>query len=246
MTERLHCFDAIRGFSVASMVLFHFCYDLRFIYGLDLTWFQPPLQDIWRASISWTFLLVAGCMCSLSRDNLRRAIKYGAVALAIFCVTSVIGVDDPISFGIIFCMAGSTFIAWLLGRVKLRPHGYAAALVLFGLFIVSLRIPEGLIGIGDFSLRVPMRLYDASWFAWLGFPGPGFVSSDYYPILPFSLLFLCGAALGAEWHEGSYPTWLSAIRCGPLEWLGRNALPCYVLHQPLLLAMGFVLATFLT
>ena len=239
--ERIRCFDAIRGFSVASMVLFHFCYDLRFIYNIDLSWFRPPLQDVWRASISWTFLLVAGCMCSLSRDNLRRAGKYGLVALAIFLVTFFAGVDDPISFGIIFCMAGSTLIAWLLDRIGLMPHGYVASSVLFALFLITLRLPEGIVGVGPVTFRVPVQCYEIPWLAWLGFPSPGFVSSDYYPLLPFTLLFLCGASLGSKWHADSYPSWLLAIRCRPLEWVGRNALPCYVLHQPVLLALGSVL-----
>ena len=239
--DRIRCFDAIRGFSVASMILFHFCYDLKFIYCLDLPWFRPPLQDIWRASISWTFLLVAGCMCSLSRNNLRRAGKYGLVALAIFAVTSLAGVDDPISFGIIFCMTGSTLVFWTLDRIGIRPHGYVAASVLFVLFLLTLRLPEGVVGIGPLALRVPTQCYQSPWFAWLGFPGPGFVSSDYYPLLPFTLIFLCGAAVGTTWHERSYPTWLAAIRCKPLEWIGRHALPCYVLHQPALLALGAVL-----
>ena len=81
--RRIGIFDAVRGFSVISMVLFHLCYDLRFLAGVGLPWFASPLQDIWRASISWTFLFVAGCMCTLSRSNLRRGLTYGAVALAI-------------------------------------------------------------------------------------------------------------------------------------------------------------------
>ena len=241
MTKRIRCFDVIRGFSVVSMILFHFCYDLRFIYNFDLPWFRPPLQDIWRASISWTFLLVAGCMCSLSHDNLRRAGKYGLVAFAIFSVTSLAGVDDPISFGIIFCMSGSTFAAWLLDRINLRPRGYVGAVLLFVLFLLTLRLPEGIIGIGPFALHIPAQCYQLPWFAWLGFPSPGFISSDYYPLLPFTLLFLCGSALGSTWHESSYPSWLTAIHFRPLEWLGRHALPCYVLHQPILLALSSVI-----
>ena len=101
-TGRVRLLDVIRGFSVVSMVLFHFCYDLRYIAGLCLPWFQGALQDVWRASISWTFLLVAGMMCSFSHSNLRRSAKYGAFAIAIYLATTVAAVDDPISFGIIY------------------------------------------------------------------------------------------------------------------------------------------------
>ena len=34
---RIGVFDLVRGFSVISMVLFHLCYDLKFIAGAQLT-----------------------------------------------------------------------------------------------------------------------------------------------------------------------------------------------------------------
>ena len=92
---RLGVFDLVRGVSVVSMVLFHLCYDLTFIAGHNLEWFEPPLQDMWRCSISWVFLFIAGCMCTLSRNNLRRALEYGGVALAIWVVTTIVAVDTP-------------------------------------------------------------------------------------------------------------------------------------------------------
>lgn len=115
--RRIHGYDVIRGFSVVSMVGFHLCYDLAFIEGVSLPWFRPPFQDVWRASISWTFLLVAGMMCSHSRSNLRRAMRYLGVAAAIYVVTLVTAVDTPISYGIIYCMGVSTLVAWLLGAL---------------------------------------------------------------------------------------------------------------------------------
>lgn len=105
MARRVRFFDSLRGLSVLSMVGFHLCYDLRYLAGLSLPWFQGTFQDIWRATISWAFLFLAGVMSSYSRNNYRRAAKYGLFALAIFAVTAIAAVDDAISFGIIFCMA---------------------------------------------------------------------------------------------------------------------------------------------
>ena len=136
--SRVHIFDAARGFSVVSMVLFHYCYDLKFISGVPLEWFAPPLQDIWRASISWAFLFIAGCMCAHSRGNLRRGGIYMAFALLIFVVTTIAAVDVPISFGIIFCMAACTLLEWVLEKMRLSPNGYAAAVILFVVFLLLL------------------------------------------------------------------------------------------------------------
>ena len=92
--DRVHAFDLIRGFSVISMVLFHYCYDLRFLAGEPLNFFVSPFIDIWRASISWTFVFVAGSMYSFSHNNLRRAGKYLLVALLRRLKAEAVGSDD--------------------------------------------------------------------------------------------------------------------------------------------------------
>lgn len=66
----------VRGFTMISMAGFHACYDLAYLYDWDMPWFtQTVFQDIWRASISWVFLFIAGLMCTLSRNNIKRAAK---------------------------------------------------------------------------------------------------------------------------------------------------------------------------
>lgn len=235
MSLRIRAFDIARGFAIISMVCFHYCYDLVYLSGVDLPWFRPPLQDVWRASISWVFLLIAGCMCSFSSNNLKRALRYGTLALAIYVVTTIASVDAPISFGIIYCMAASTFVEWLLERLGHKPWGLVAALVLFLLFVTCLHVPNGYVGWGSARLCLPSEIYSTQWLSWLGLPGPGFVSGDYYPLVPFVLLFLSGSALGWWFGERGYPTWFASLEFGPLEAVGRHPLLIYVLHQPLLL-----------
>lgn len=240
--SRIGLFDIVRGFSVVSMVLFHLCYDLRYIYGLDMPWFAQPLMGVWRCSISWTFLFVAGCMCPLSRSNLKRAASYGAVALAIWAVTTLAAVDTPISFGIIYCMAACTFVTWLLQGAHALPRGPVAAAVLFVGFLALQDVSKGTVGLMGVSVELPRALYETETLAWLGFPGPGFASGDYYPLLPYLLLYLTGAAAGASWHEKGYPSWARTARCAPLEWVGRHALAVYAAHQPILLVLGALVA----
>ena len=239
--SRIGLFDLLRGFSVVSMVLFHLCYDLAFIAGVDVAWFAPPLQDVWRCSISWTFVFVAGCMCPLSRSNLRRALNYGLVALAIWVVTSIVAVDIPISFGIIYCMAACTLVAGVLDRLGALPRGRAAALVLLVLFVAFLGLPDGTIGFGAASLEVPDALYATPWLSWLGLPGPDFSSGDYYPLLPYLFLYLAGAALGTRWLKRGYPSWAREASCAPLNFAGRHALAIYVAHQPVILGACAIL-----
>ena len=240
---RLGVFDLVRGVSVVSMVLFHLCYDLRFIAGHNLEWFEPPLQDVWRCSISWVFLFIAGCMCTLSRNNLRRALEYGGVALAIWVVTTIVSVDTPISFGIIYCMSACTLVAWALQRIGALPRGRIAALVLFVGFVALLGLSDGTIGIGPCKLDLPQELTSVEGLAWLGLPSASFSSGDYYPLLPYLLIYLCGAAMGARWKERGYPAWAYSASFAPLNFVGRHALLVYVIHQPVILGVCSLLGS---
>ena len=135
MQKRITIFDTIRGFTMLSMAGFHACYDLAYLYGWDMPWFtQTIFQDIWRASISWVFLFIAGWMCTLSRNNIKRAAKYAVAALIVWVATTLVSVDDSVNFGIIFCMAASTAIVALarpaLDRVP-AVWGITICLILF-------------------------------------------------------------------------------------------------------------------
>lgn len=248
-SERLAGYDVIRGLAVISMVGFHFCYDLVYLEGIGPAWFKPPLQTVWRCSISWTFLLLAGIMCTHSRSNLKRAGRYLALAAAIWVVTYIVAVDTPISFGIIYCMGASTLAAWALGVVGLVPRSAGSCLVFSGvlvvLFLLCLGIGTGTFGLGFFGgpcVALPHALYATDWLSWLGFPGPRFASGDYYPPLPYTLLFLAAACVGRYFSLRSTPTWICRLTCAPLEWVGRHALGIYVVHQPVLLAASMLLA----
>lgn len=235
---RIHGYDTVRGFSVISMVLFHLCYDLRFIVGLeDFPPLSPAFVDVWRATISWTFIFVAGCMFNHSRDNLRRSGKYLLVAALIFVVTYVAAVDTPINFGVIFCMGACTLFAWLLDLVGLRPRGLVAAALLALAFIAFLHVPDGYVLAGDASIPLPRWPYDSGLLSWAGFPGPDFESGDYYPLVPHLFLYLSGVAFSARLKSRGYARWFEDLRCRPLEFAGRHSLGIYLLHQPLLLLL---------
>lgn len=238
MPQRVRLFDALRGLSVASMVGFHLCYDLRYLAGMSLPWFQGTFQDVWRASISWVFLLLAGVMSSYTRSNYRRAAKYSAFALAIFVVTTIAAVDDPISFGIIFCMAACTVAAAMLGSLDALPRGPVAGLACIIAFLALLRLPSGYLDLGFARVMLPRALYATPWLSWLGLPGPGFVSGDYYPLLPYLFMYLAGASVGPALREAFTSGRLRDFGLRPLEWLGRHALLVYAAHQPVLLVVA--------
>lgn len=242
-TGRIHFIDSLRGFTILSMVLFHLCYDLRFINGLQVPFFRPPFMDVWRDSISWTFLFVAGLMFAQSHDNARRGVKYLIVGLAVRFATTVADVDVPVRFGIFFCMGASTLTCLMLDRLRLLPRSVTACIALAGAFLLILNINSGYIGIGNWAVRLPGELYSWGGLTWFGFPSPTFESGDYYPLLPYLLVYLSGATLGKHMSEtGGCPSWMYSQGPQWLEFLGRHTIVVYLLHQPIiLLALGDLL-----
>ena len=120
--RRIHLIDDIRGITIISMVAFHISYDLAYLYGLPMAWFTiGPLQDIWRCSISWTFLFIAGWSTSFSRSNLKRGCLYTAMALLVWLATTVASVDTPVNYGILFCMGASTFLYCCVEKLAQPP-----------------------------------------------------------------------------------------------------------------------------
>ncbi|RVU98359.1 DUF1624 domain-containing protein [Coriobacteriales bacterium OH1046] len=235
--RRIRLFDTLRGASVLSMMLFHLAYDMVFFYGIGSdAWFSSPLIPFWRSSISWSFLAIAGAMCTFSRSNFKRAALYLGVALAIYAATSLIDAGMAISFGIIYCMGACTLAVAILSCLGFAPKGYGWAASFLIAFLMLLTLPQGRISLFSITLlELPGSLYHTGALSWLGIPGVDFVSADYYPLLPYLFLFLAGWSCGLVWKEGGYadPLWDFSIK--PFDFLGRHALPIYVMHQPLLL-----------
>lgn len=195
------------------MVVWHLLYDLRQqgIGGIVPTLY--PWRLI-RCAAVHSFLFLAGLSCSLSKNNRRRGGKLCLCAMAVSVVMAAIG--EPVLFGILHLMALCTLL-W------------------------SWREPRGSVWLGLGCLTLFAVLYP--WLPdvrvsfdglfWLGLRSESFYSADYYPLLPWSLLFFAGAFLGEKLcpHLGrrTLPAWFT--------WPGRHALLLYALHQPVLLAL---------
>ena len=224
---RVTFFDTLRGLTIVSMVAFHTCYDLAYLYGQPMAWFTEGIfQDVWRCSISWTFLFLAGWMTSFSRNNFRRAGIYALAALLVFAATTIASVDDSINFGIIFCMAACTLIYALCEPAF--KHASPLPLLITALALFAL------------TYKVPKTRYDIEGLAWLGFPSESFSSGDYYPVIPYCFMYLAGAMAARLFNKRrpqGYPAWMRRDWCPPLTFLGRHSLIIYLAHQPIVLVV---------
>lgn len=57
--------DALRGFSLCSMTLYHLLWDIVYLSGRSLPWYDGMAGYLWQQSICWTFIAVSGMSLAL-------------------------------------------------------------------------------------------------------------------------------------------------------------------------------------
>ena len=167
--------------------------------------------------------------------------------------------------GILSFFGLATLITALLNPLLSRIPAFAGLPVSFLLFLLTKEAPYGYLGFESFRLlELPRVLYQGKIMMVLGFPYDGFYSTDYFPLIPWIFLFFSGyftwqlilwAALLRQKAAERYAFLRNASagrgipassvrlpllekpKCQPLEFLGKNTLPVYMLHQPVLMAI---------
>ena len=227
--ERVYFLDWLRGAAVIGMILHHSLFAVEMVsyffgkpveFAILKTWAFWIFQEIFVG----LFLLISGICTAFSKSVLRRGVSVAGAALLITLVTGLIlpafGMSGlEIWFGILH-LFGASMLLYGLFTYRKKWVPIATALVLFLIFLITVSFVEL-----DFSLWVR---------AILGFPFEGFASADYYPLLPYFLVFLAGTFLGPLVRERRLPSSLYGLRVKPLEWIGRHSLWIYIAHQPII------------
>jgi uncharacterized membrane protein len=236
---RLALLDELRGLAIANMAAYHLCYDLTYIYGLGWQWFSGRWAGLWQLYICVSFLLIAGICTGHSERPYLRALKVAACAAAISAATFLAYPEQAISFGILHCMAASMLLFALLrgpfSRIPALP-GFAAAALLA---LVSWNVAKGYIGFeGLWVYRLPGFLYGTDWLFPLGFRSPSYRSADYFPLLPYFFVFMAGVFCR---FAQTRPTFAERPHARLLAFAGRHSLPIYMLHQPAIMGVLYLL-----
>ncbi len=232
--QRFYLIDALRGLAIVNMVLFHFLYDVFIVYGKDPSWYSKPLSHIWQQWICQTFILVSGFVWQWGiQTNLRRGILINLCGFVITVVTLVAMPSEAVWFGILNFIGCAVLLLIPLHKIiKTVPALFGLGISLL-LFILFRHVQSGVIGIGTFiQIQVPQFLYSLKILTPFGFPFPGFSSSDYFPILPWFFLYLCGYFGGRIFM--AHPSWHRAAGCKipVLSAIGTKSIWIYMIHQP--------------
>jgi uncharacterized membrane protein len=226
--QRLKIVDALRGFAVAQMIVYHFIYDLNYFGYIRLRMLVDAQWVGWRTAIVTQFLLLVGVSLTLRaahkpswRDFGRRWLQIAAAAALVSAGSWLVFGPRFIWFGILHFIA----VALLFARPLVRLGAW-------NLVLGAAALALGLLYADPFFNPAP--------FTAIGFVTQKPYNEDYVPLFPWLGVVLIGAGLGALWARRGFavaPLFAPLDRSPPrvLVWLGSWALTVYLLHQPILM-----------
>ncbi|CUH95710.1 putative membrane protein [Propionispora sp. 2/2-37] len=221
---RIREIDLLRSFAIFLMTVFHAVFDLAVFYEYDFEYDSGFWYYIGKTS-AILFILVSGVSTTLGRHSLRRGFVVLSAGFVVTAVTYWLSPADFIVFGILQLLGTSMLTyPWL----KKLPPGYL-------LLLACLIFPAGYWAANHqtaFPQLIPF-----------GFTPPSFSSLDYYPLLPWYSVYLLGVWTGKCFYSDRQPLCkLPENRISFfLETIGRHSLLFYLLHQPILLALLYLL-----
>lgn len=243
MRTRLHFLDALRGFTLIHMIAFHGLWNLVYLFGVKADWYRGTPGYIWQQWICWTFILLSGFCWNLGRQHLKRGLMVFGGGAIVSAVTCLVMPESRILFGVLTCLGSCMLLLIPLERLLRKVSAPVGLLWSFGLFILLRNVSSRSVGFESFVIcPLPAALYRNLATAYLGFPAPGFFSTDYFPLIPWFFLFVTGYFLYRILEEKGLNQQLFARGQVPvLNWMGRHSLIIYLLHQPVLYGLCMIL-----
>jgi uncharacterized membrane protein len=225
---RLALVDALRGFAVAQMIVYHFIYDLDYFGWVDLAMNRDHPWVGWRTAIVSQFLLLVGLSLVLrtsfrpsTADFWKRWLQVAGAALLVSAGSWFVFGPRFIYFGILHFIAAALLIARPAIRLGAWNLPLGAMVIAVGVAFVHPAFDTPPATIVGFMTRKPP-------------------TEDYVPLVPWLGVVFVGLGLGTLWQRAGWvmPSWLRRLNANPpriLVLLGTWALTVYLLHQPLML-----------
>ncbi len=245
--QRYHILDEIRGVTLCSMILYHAVWDLVYMFDMKWNWYRSDWGYVWQQSICWCFILLSGFCFSLGKKKVKRGLIVFLAGTLISVVTHLLMPAQKVRFGVLTLLGVSMLLlAFYEKAVKILfpkeewkiGYAYTGMIASVGLFFLTRGINNRYLGFEGLRIyEMPDFLYAGNDFmTFLGFTARGFLSTDYFSLMPWFFLFLIGyffyqIAKEKEWLEKLY----SLPSLGkPFRFMGKHSLIIYLIHQPVI------------
>ena len=238
LRTRISLVDLLRGTALAAMVAYHFFWDLELFALAPLNVTGNP---VWVASawvIASSFLALAGASLVLAHGQRLNALSFlrrlAMIAAAAGVITLASWFFEPggiILFGILHCIAAAS----VLGLIFLRAPMPVIILTAAACFAAPALLTS--------------PIFNAPGWLWLGLSSEPPPSNDYVPLLPWFGMVLIGIAAArmalAHTSKAEWPRWQPhSAAARMLAAAGRHSLAVYLVHQPVLLGVLWLVARF--
>lgn len=237
MKKRIWELDALRGLCILGVVLVHLVYDLVDLYEI-VKWDYPAWFSFIKDWGGIIFLILSGICVTLGSHSVRRGLIVFVSGMLCTAVTYGMyrmgfGKSILIYFGVLHCL-GICMLLW--STYKNMPWW---ALLLHGIVLAALGLYL------DHLITTRVLSTTNQWLMPLGLYWQGFASSDYFPLLPHLGFFLTGAALGKTLYKRRTSIFPKVKDTNPilrfLRFCGKHSLWIYLLHQPVLSGICYLL-----
>lgn len=232
--------DSLRAIAIITMVYYHLMWDLDY-FGVVQVDMLSGFWHYFAYSIASTFLFVMGVSLTISYNRVlaktgnphqfpryfRRGLQIFGWGMLITVVTYFAFDEGYVVFGILHLIGTSVVIAYPFVRRKWLSLVVGLIFIAIGAAVKGIVIPE-------------------PWFLWAGVMQYGRYMVDYYPVFPWTGVALLGVFVGQVVYPGGEPIftlpdishWLP-VRV--MTFLGKHSLALYLLQQPILLTILFIM-----
>lgn len=106
--------DELRGLDLVSMMLYHACWDLVFLFDVNMRWYAGTPGRLWQQTICWVFILLSGFCAPFGRYMLRRGtVVFGAGAV-VTLATLVFMPEGRVIFGVLTFLGTAMLLTGVL------------------------------------------------------------------------------------------------------------------------------------
>ena len=236
---RIFFLDELRALALLGMIVYHAAYDLYAIFGVDFDFYSTGWNTL-QMAVCCTFIVIAGISSRLTKNALKHGFTVLGCGMLMTLGTYFFMPSQVIWFGVLHFLGASMIIYYLFRKSVKKAPAFLGAVISLSAYICLYGLPSGSIFFG--KIAVPAELYFSKYLAPLGFPGPGFRSADYFPLLPWFFLFLFGCFIGKWFKERKIPDFMMKKHSSFLCAIGSNTLAIYIVHQPII--YGVLMAFF--